>query len=604
MLKKYLYLLFTVSIISFIAFGCKRNLVESVFTPKPTKFPENPYGDYTNVHMDVSPQIAPDGVVFGGYGKRFKFKGQWFVLADSMYNYNDSSKIVSKIASNLILKIENDKNITIYAKNLPYIENRMVGDYKDWHDDFMNNAWHNLKMHNLVIEEDRIYHEWNYLNYSEYKPNNVKGTASGTIHGIKAHDLYAEWLDSLSVRESGRGITYTTDLVNWTTETNYKVARAPMRFPRPSLNVNNKPSDKNFNSIMGLKGGSVVYFKGYLYVLGGYTEISSDGLKVGDKKSVEITRTKYHRIKNGLDTSNPNNWEVFNAPAPIRRGWMWTRVSGDKLFVNDGFKIYADVDLKVTTKNEDRYDQHYDRVFINNIYSTTDGVNWSPDTLENYQRATWMDAENYDMNMGPPRSPIYAKKNPVYTPLEPDYAELNGMKYIITGNKITIPEEKIREMAKRGETDFKLEDEDMKYLALYRLAINDGSSTQAVDVINPYPASMLWLAGSQYVFNLNNKIVRLVDYKYSGRPLTYKSEAESMIESMKYWSKIVDAGGLTNGYQMYSKEEACYYYLFAKATYEMYNYYNTNAKYYMPSKAITHYSIDFKYNSSIKYGIR
>ena len=151
--------------------------------------------------------------------------------------------------------------------------------------------------------------------------------------------------------------------------------------------------------------------------MGGYTEISSDGLKVGDKKSVEITRTKYHRRKNGLDTSNPNNWEVFNAPAPIRRGWMWTRVSGDKLFVNDGFKIYADVDLKVTTKNEDRYDQHYDRVFINNIYSTTDGVNWKPDSLENYQRATWMDAESYDMNMGPPRSPIYAKKNPVYTPL-------------------------------------------------------------------------------------------------------------------------------------------------------------------------------------------
>ena len=283
---------------------------------------------------------------------------------------------------------------------------------------------------------------------------------------------------------------------------------------------------------------------------------------------------------------------------------MWTRVSEDKIFVNDGFKIYADVDLKVTTKNEDRYDQHYDRVFINNIYSTTDGVNWRPDTLENYQRATWMDAENYDMNMGPPRSPIYAKKNPVYTPLEPDYAELNGMKYIITGNKITIPEEKIREMARRGETDFKLEDEDMKYLALYRLAINDGSSTQAVDVINPYPSSMLWLAGSQYVFNLNNKIVRLVDYKYSGRPLTFDSETKRLTEAMKYWSKIIDAGGLTNDYQMYSREEACYYYLFNKAWYDIYDYYNTNAKYYMPSKAITHYSIDFKYNSSIKYGIR
>ncbi len=402
------------------------------------------------------------------------------------------------------------------------------------------------------------------------------------------------------VRTSGRGITYTTDLVNWTTETNYKVYNKPINFPKPSLNVNNKPSDKNFNSVMGLKGGSAVYFKGYLYILGGYTEISPDGLKVGDKKSVEITRTKYHRIKNGRDTSNPDNWEVFNAPAPIRRAWMWTRVSEDKIFINDGFKVYADIDLGTFTKNEDRYDQHYDRVFMNNIYSTTDGITWKMDSLENYQRAAWMDAENYDMNMGPPVSPIYAKKNPVYTPLEPDYAELGGMKYMIVGNKMTIPEERIREMARRGETDFKLIDEDMKYLALYRLAVNSGNTVQAVDVINPYPSSMLWLAGSQYVFNLNNKIVRLVDYKYSGRPLTFNYETEHLIEAMKYWSEIIDAGGLTNDYQMYSKEEACYYYLYAKANYEMYNYYNTNAKYYMPSRAITHYSIDFKYDSSGK----
>lgn len=174
------------------------------------------------------------------------------------------------------------------------------------------------------------------------------------------------------------------------------------------------------------------------------------------------------------------------------------------------------------------------------------------------------------------------------------------MKYMIVGNKMTIPEERIREMARRGETDFKLIDEDMKYLALYRLAVNSGNTVQAVDVINPYPSSMLWLAGSQYVFNLNNKIVRLVDYKYSGRPLTFNYETEHLIEAMKYWSEIIDAGGLTNDYQMYSKEEACYYYLYAKANYEMYNYYNTNAKYYMPSRAITHYSIDFKYDSSGK----
>lgn len=587
-------------LLSLISFGCKRELVESVLMPKATKFPVIPYGDYTNVRMDVSPEVAQDGVVFGGFGKRFKFKGEWFVLADSMYNYNEASKSVSKVASNLILRIDDDKKITIYAKNLPYMENRMVGHDKDYHDDFMNNAWYNLKMHNLVIEGDRIYHEWNYLNYSEYKANNKTGTASGNIAGIKADNLYAEWLDTLSVRTSGRGITYTTDLVNWTTETNYKVSTEPIRFPQPSLNINNRPTDKNFNSSTGLKGARVVYFKDYLYILGGYTEISGDGLKKGDKTSVEITRHKYHRIKKGLDTQNPNNWEVLNAPAPLRRAWMWTRVSEEKIFVNDGFKVYADIDLKLTTKNEDRYNQHYDRAFINNIYSTTDGINWNPDSLENYQRASWMDDENYDMNSGPPVKPLFAKRDPTYTPLEPDYTELGGLKYMIVQNQMSISEKKITEMAKRYETDFKLDAEDMKYLALYRLAINNGSGIQAVDVVNPYPSSMLWLSGSQYIFNLNNKIVRLVDYSYSGRPLTFDSEAKQLTESMKYWSKIIDAGGLTNDYQMYSKEEACYYYLYAKAWYDTYDYYNTNAKYYMPSKAITHYSIDFKYDSSGK----
>lgn len=590
--KIYLIILYLL----FIVLSCKRELVESILKPNATEFPENPYGDYTNARIDFSPEVAPDGVVFGGFGKRFKFKGQWFVLADYMYNYDASSKTVGKVmASNLILRIEDDKKITIYGKNLPYIKNRMVGTSKDYHDDFMNNAWHNLKMNNLVIEGDRIYHEWNYLNYSEYKMNHSTGKASGKIAGKSSDEFYAEWLSSLSARTSGRGITYTTDLLNWTTETNYRVYSTPISFPSPSLNINRKPSDKNFNSSTGLKGARVVFFKGYLYVLGGYTEISGDGLKVGDKKSVEITRDKYHRIALGKDYSNPDNWEVLSAPEPVRRAWMWTRIGGDKLYINNGFKVYADVDLRIATKDEDRYNQHYENAFVNSVYSTTDGINWHSDSLENYRRASLMDSEDFDENIGPPATPIFPKKNPTYTPLEPDYAEIGGSQYMIVLNDITIPEYKIRDMASRYETDFKLGAEDMKYLAMYRLAVNNGNTVQAVDVLNPAPASMLWLSGSQYIFNLNNKLVRLVDYSYSGRPLTYTSEAEKMLEHMRYWANIINAGGLTNDYQMYSKEEACYYYLYAKVSYDMYTYYNTNAQYYMPSKAITHYSIDFKY---------
>jgi len=162
-------LLLSVSIF-IIIFGCKKSFVESIFKPESRIKP--PWlNDYTNVRIEVNPEVAPDGTVFGGFTKRFKFKDQWYVLADYMYSYDTEKKIATQTGSNVVLRIDDDKTITIYGKNLPFNQNRMVQEYEDYHDDYMNNAWYNLKINSLTIDEDKIYHEWNWLNYWKYRTN-------------------------------------------------------------------------------------------------------------------------------------------------------------------------------------------------------------------------------------------------------------------------------------------------------------------------------------------------------------------------------------------------------------------------------------------------
>ncbi len=129
--------------------------------------------------MDVHPEVAPDNMVFGGLGKRFQFNGKWFVLADSMFIYDTYSKTLTKTASNLVLRIDDERTITVYGKNLPYINNRYPYINKDNHDDYMNNAWYNLTKSDLVIENDRIYNEDYWLNYYEYKVNYSERTVDG-----------------------------------------------------------------------------------------------------------------------------------------------------------------------------------------------------------------------------------------------------------------------------------------------------------------------------------------------------------------------------------------------------------------------------------------
>lgn len=77
--------------------------------PDPTPVPTPPdEGDIEEKPIEVKPEVVPDGIVFGGYGRRFKFKNEWYVLATNEYEYKPETKTLNPTGKAAILKLEND----------------------------------------------------------------------------------------------------------------------------------------------------------------------------------------------------------------------------------------------------------------------------------------------------------------------------------------------------------------------------------------------------------------------------------------------------------------------------------------------------------------
>lgn len=115
--------IFFIFLLTGVVFSCidKKSLLESVDIPTATEIPVIPNEiDHQYVRVELDEVVSKDNKVFGGFRKRFRFKGSWYVLADYMYNYNSSSKSFSIDARNIILKIDDEKNMSVYAKNIPF----------------------------------------------------------------------------------------------------------------------------------------------------------------------------------------------------------------------------------------------------------------------------------------------------------------------------------------------------------------------------------------------------------------------------------------------------------------------------------------------------
>ena len=187
-MKNRLYLiLFLLIFIIVLIVSCKGiNILSPIHIPPPTDFrlPE----DTIPSHVDVNPVPAKDGEVFGGFQRKFKYQGKWYILADYMYDYDPKSKALNKKAEDIILQIDDSGNILVYDK-----------DSKGYYD--------LLRMN--VIEENRVlYENYNYGTYSYSSSSYTTINCKGTEH-------YHPFRTGITFNN----VIYTSsDLINWTTD--------------------------------------------------------------------------------------------------------------------------------------------------------------------------------------------------------------------------------------------------------------------------------------------------------------------------------------------------------------------------------------------------
>lgn len=605
-MKKILFISLTLAMI----FSCNRNLLDA------TKIPNSI--DLSNVdgfeykHIDINPQTTPEGIVFGGYEYRFKFKNDWYVLTGSMYKYDNVKKALAHIGSNVILRVDNEDKLTIYAKNLPEDDSVLWPEVgHNWHDKYNNNAIYNLTRirTSLVVKDDMIYNEFNWTHNYKYKVNYSKRTVdSGDLGKYGVDEIEAYWPSSMTVERNGRGKTYTTDLVNWTTEYRYGETWTPVRFPSPTFNFNEDgyPPNNNFNGRAGVIWPAIVNFKGYTYVLGGY-DTGRDEIDKWNKKTYNLALKYYYRLADGKDGSVAGNWEYRSVPFG-RRASMLVRINEEegKMYINDGVSATMTVD-PFAFKNDDKVSYSFPRDFRNNVWSTTDGITWVCDTVENWDNASYIDYENGSKYIGPDPGPAFPKTGVSPQGMSfPSYAELNGLYYRIDKGHIYDPEknglpDKVSEaLYDRSETNYVVTEQDIIDAGVSKLLVSSVHPDIARDsdwkILPPYSpmTSAVWMDGDKMLFNINGKLVRLVNYNtVQGKVEEYSRMANYYADDHKMWYERALAGGYTNGMHTI-KEHYCYYMsMNSQAKSSIYTYYATNMiKHYMPEKAITHYSID------------
>ena len=178
-------------------------------------------------HIDVNPVPAKDGEVFGGFRRKFKYQGKWYILADYMYDYDPKSKTLNKKAEDIILQIDDNGNIVVYDKNSK--------GYSDCY--YMN-----------VIEENRVLYE--YYDYGKY----WYSSSSFTTKNCKGKERTHTFRTSITFNNE---IKTSSDLINWQFEGNggniYKT------FPSVSEDHN-----ASFQGRFGAESYKIIEFKDYI----------------------------------------------------------------------------------------------------------------------------------------------------------------------------------------------------------------------------------------------------------------------------------------------------------------------------------------------------
>ncbi|MEI0532075.1 hypothetical protein R4I97_10985 [Brachyspira pilosicoli] len=570
--NKRLCLIFVLLIIVIVfIISCEKfNILGTTYIPPETDFrlPEETIPS----HIDVKPVPAKDGEVFGGFSKKFKYKGKWYILADRMYNYDPKSKTLNKIAINVILEIDNNANINVYAKNV--------------YDDIFDRLKYNIS----VIENDKVIYEPN--SYGKYSISNISPSTGKIIHSIVYDNIY-----------------YTSsDLINWQTNGSDNNIRYKMPYPNP-FNF-----DESFQGGYGMYVSRFFQFKDYIYLIGlieTFYEQNPSGTRPVEAGSFTISKDYYYRIHKSKDTSVGANWEKIDSTPWGARSMKFVigdfdvKIDKDKIYFSKGYREYYEYnssDNKWAVKYESfKYD--------NRIWSSTDGVNWNLEYDEYaFYKATNVDDSDFkgldrylQNRIKTPEEPNWVKAdNGIYYKSDNTYSsqELNGKIYYYP----TVPYAEIDAAYNRGEEYFTVSEQHLKGAGKNQFFAakekpNEADSWKLITPIDYTDDLMVWQSGGEKVLlNINNKVIQFIDY-YQIELMLKSPPIESYTALLNYFrdcEKKYREGFYDPvlGYFVTSIHEAMYY--GAKA--DMTEAFMKNYKeYIMPDESLTHYTVEFKY---------
>lgn len=310
--------------------SCKKvNLLTPSIIPPPTEFKNNekipqyptpspvlpiPPEKTEEKNIVVTPEIVKDGTVFGGYGRRFKFKNEWHILATNEYKYDPNTKILTPTGKGAILKIDNN------GKTITKIHSLSLGDNLE-----KTEYWTNLNSRKVLIEESKV----RIPTSGDYGSIYTKTEKKYEYKNIKYYNTNFKYISSVFLNLRGKE---TSDLINWIDSPDvYK-----KEYILPKLDFDNPNFQGRIGS--GHADTTLMYFKGKFLLFTHPTiyDYYTDGFIPPSSEDFYLDSKYYYSIDVGKDTSDPKNWQTNETPWGRRTRIDNYRYDGKKMYMAGG----------------------------------------------------------------------------------------------------------------------------------------------------------------------------------------------------------------------------------------------------------------------------
>ncbi len=564
-MKRFFIILSILSIVLLFAiFACKKvNLLSPTYIPDETIFKVANNDNTLPSKIDVNPTPAKNGEVFGGFIRKFQYKGEWHILATNKYYYDATNKILTEKGKQFLLKFDKDGNLRVLNSGNP----------------INNDIWKHLTNFN-VIETNQVW----YVAHWEYGRHRVRGQKIGSD----------EFSGSWAIDMIKNNLSYNSeDLLNW--QKKGKEDSEVMKFP-----ANERWQGPGVCMKEWTHAGwyNMVYFKGKLYVFGGAKGIYPDYEKnINDRN---FSQFKFIDWNNRDKASEFNNWTLQDYP--------WGKESKLDIYTNEDRLYITRMGNYIWDKDNSKFQPRSISYNDYETYSTTGATGADGKII--WYRENSRPKNIPGANMGASSIDLYIAAIPsdfiTATPEPPDWAfdkdnkryykvATNYSSVIFNGKHYSLPIPPVNEIKKAadsGKTNFTITEQHIE---------NSGKNQFMVSLVNPDSAkesdwklitpleytgySMIWqIGGGNTLFNINGKTIQLLDYCEMQNFLNYNNSVYNpIINELRRKAKTEHSKS-----QYYN---AMYY----EAQADILEAILKNGGYIEPSEAITHYEIEFRY---------